>query len=125
MLIVTIVVLAVSIIGIPLLVLVPFALVALVLVFATGFTAVAGRVGTMFADRTSRTLTPAGAAAAGVLILLTPAVLACLMFLAGGFFSVFGVMLTIVAVIVEFSAWTVGFGAAILARFSTARIPNP
>jgi hypothetical protein len=117
-LVLLIVILAISIIGIPLLFLIPFALLALVGVFVVAFASVAGRVGSALGPRLGWSLTPIGAATLGVAALLMPALVASVFYLGGGFFGAIAVLFTITAVLVEFGAWTVGFGAAILSRFS-------
>ena len=112
-LILTIVVLAVSIIGIPLLVLVPFAVVLLMLGMLTGFVGLAYQIGQRLTSRLGWTgrgdyaVVAIGVVAIGALTLI-----AKLAALAGGF--LIGAPLTAAGYFVEYVAWTVGFGAAIL-----------
>jgi hypothetical protein len=118
LLIITIVLLVVTIIGIPLLVLIPFAILGLVLVGLVGFTAVAYRVGQIAAARFAWTMGPYMRTVVGVLILLIPLVIARLVGLVGFPLSVVSFMLLCIGWLVEYVAWTVGFGAVALTRFS-------
>ena len=130
-LVLTVVVLAVSIVGIPLLALVPFAILLLMLVALVGFVGLAYHVGTWVAGRFGRTAPAAyGAVAIGVLAIGAMTLLAKVAALAGGF--VIGAPLAGIGYLVEFAAWTVGLGAAILhwyqnqTRFGTRRTaPEP
>lgn len=120
LLFVLVVVLAISIIGIPLLFLLPFALLAIAFASLLGFVAVAGRIGEWMEERFGLRLgSPylavlAGIAVIGVWSLLGhlldfgPAPLRVLAFL----FWLFGMLLWM-------AAWLVGFGASILTRFGT------
>ena len=113
-LILTCVVLAVSIVGIPLLALMPFVVLLLMLVMLTGFVGLSYRVGGTIAARLGWTgLGPYGAVAIGVLAVGATTLVAKLAALAGGF--VVGAPLSAVGYVVEYAAWTIGFGAAILA----------
>ena len=124
LLILTIVVLAISIIGIPLLLLVPVAIVALMVVFLVGFTGVSYQVGRLLHDRVDWLRTrPYPATLAGMALILSPLIVARLLGLAGagGFIAW---LLVAVGFIAEYVAWTTGLGAAALVRFggpSTAR----
>jgi hypothetical protein len=112
------VVLAVSIVGIPLLALLPFAVLLVVLVMLVGFIALGYQVGT-------RLLTRLGwsdrgdylAVAMGILAIGCLTVIAKLTALAAG--SIVGVPLTMLGYVVEYIAWTVGFGATIMALYET------
>jgi len=129
--IVTIVLLVITIVGIPLLALVPFALLALCVVFLVGFTAVAYNVGHIVRARMGWTsLSPYATAIVGVLVVMTPALLARILGLGGAVMFPMTVLLLMLAVLVEYLAWTVGFGAAALVRFdrrtvSAAPAPPP
>jgi len=131
LLIVTIVVLVVTIIGIPLLLLIPFAVLALGIVALVGFTAVAYFVGRLLGARFGWEAQGAPVATVvGIVALLSPAILARLVALAGPLFPMtFG--LGLVGTIAEYLAWTIGFGAVALARFggplptSASSSPSP
>ena len=113
-----VVVLAVSIVGIPLIALVPVAIVGFFLLLVAGFTAVAGRLGARVqAGLGWATDSPYRAAALGTAAVLSPLLLARLIGLAGGPFALFAGALAVVGFCVEFAGWTVGLGATVLARF--------
>jgi len=133
LLVVTIVVLAVSIIGIPLILLVPFAVVMVMCGAFIGYTGLAYQVGGALMRRLGRTDRSAYAAVAfGVVAFAGLTLLAKLAGLVGGF--VLGGPLVALGYLVEYVAWTVGFGAAILvtvdwqrerrARVSSATPPS-
>jgi hypothetical protein len=119
-LVLTVVVLAVSIIGIPLLILVPFGIVAFLLAMLVGFAGVSLRLG-RWAVGPHRAVPLA--IAVGVILVAAVALLSRGLGLLpvplwpitwalgiGGFF-------------VEYVAWTVGLGAALLTRFGSRRGP--
>jgi len=111
--ILTVVVLAVSIVGIPLLFLVPFAVLLLMLVALVGFVGLAYHVGRWLVARFGWTEPAAyGAVAIGVVAIGALTLLAKIAALGGGF--IVGAPLTGLGYFVEYVAWTVGFGAAIL-----------
>ena len=116
---VTIIALVVSIIGIPLLVLVPFGIMAAGVVMLVGFTGSAYIAGGWALERIGRTeRSPYATVAIGVGIIAGITIVARLASLAlGGF----GIPLTIVGYLIEYLAWTVGFGAAILAWMKMRR----
>lgn len=128
-LILTCVVLVVSIVGIPLLALVPFALLLLMLVMLVGFVGLAYQMGRMLASRFGRpNAGPYGAFAVGVIAVGALTLLGKLGALAGGFLLA---PVTAVGYVVEYVAWTAGFGAALLywyetqTRFGSRRTPAP
>jgi hypothetical protein len=112
-LVITVVVLAISIIGIPLLVLVPFGIVLALIVLLVGFTGVAYQVGRALHARFGWSGRGAYASVAlGVLVIGALTVLARSAALIGG--GLFGFPLAALGYFVEYVAWTIGFGAAIL-----------
>jgi hypothetical protein len=120
LLVLTIVILVVSIIGIPLLLLMPFALLALLFALLIGFAGVAVRLGRWVQERLG--LAPQGRHAVLVLGLAAIWVLTLVGHLiALGGWPIWGLaaMFTAVGFLVEYIAWTVGFGAALLTRFGT------
>jgi hypothetical protein len=123
-LIVVTVLLAISIIGIPLLALVPLAILLMVLVLVAGFTAIALRVGQWVGRFGSNRPEPYTAVALGTILLLSLAVMARLAFLAGGLVTGFGIVLAVIAFCVEYLVWTVGLGAAVLARLAPRPQPT-
>jgi hypothetical protein len=126
-LLITVVVLAVSIIGIPLLLLLPFALVLILIIALLGFTGVALQLGRPVAPRVGITSeSPYVLTSVGVLAIMAFSVLGrAIGMLGGGFFGGFlGGTLSVVGFIVEYLAWTIGLGAAfwVLHR-SRGRVP--
>jgi hypothetical protein len=120
-LIVTILALVISIIGIPLLILVPFGIILIGVVMLVGFTAVAHIAGGWSLDRFGRTERgPFLTVAAGVVVIAALTLLGKLFSLAAGFL---GLPLSLVGYLVEYLAWTIGFGAAILAWLNLRRRP--
>ena len=124
-LVITCVVLAVSVIGIPLLILVPFAIVALLLVMLAGFSGVACAVGEWAAKRFGLVARSQFAFVwLGVAALLVPLVTARLLGLAGGFFGMMAMTLVGVGLVLEYAAWTAGLGAALMGVWNGRRPPD-
>jgi len=121
-LILTIVVLAVSIVGIPLLALVPFAIVLAVIVLVMGFTGVAYHVGRVVAERLGWTGRGEYVKVLlGVVVIAAFTVLARSVALVTG--GMFGWPLSAVGYLVEYVAWTLGLGAAIMVIPRGRRVP--
>jgi hypothetical protein len=124
-LIMTIIVLVVTIVGIPLLLLIPFALLGLAIVALLGFTAIAYRVGQVVSTRMGwSTSGPYAATIVGVLVVVSPLLLARLLSLIGGPIVPMAFGLGVIAFLVEYVVWTIGFGAVALARFDRPRPPT-
>jgi hypothetical protein len=124
-LIVTIVVLIVTLVGIPLLLLIPFALLALAAVALLGFTSIAYRVGQFASKRFDWNLTgPYAPTLVGILAIVSPLLFARLLSLVGWPIGPMAFGLGLIAFIVEYVAWTIGFGAVALARFDRGRPPS-
>ena len=90
-----------------------------------GFTGVVHGVGAWVGERFGRTgpapyLTVWG----GMAILLIPAMASDAMRAAGNFFTFFAVLFTLTGLLVEYLAWTTGFGAIVLNRFGSAGPPG-
>ena len=112
-LVLTVIVLAVSIVGIPLLILVPFAILLLMLVALIGFVAVAYQVGGRLIGKFGWSKTSVySAVAIGVVAIGLMTLLGKLAGLAIGFFV--ALPLTGIGYLLEYVAWTMGFGAALL-----------
>ena len=118
LLIITTVLLVVTIVGIPFLLLIPFVLLALVVVALVGFTAVVLHVGQWVVTRLSWTAGPYLTTMIGVLVLLTPLLLARVAALGGILMAPVALALALAGGIIEYLAWTIGFGAVALTRFS-------
>ncbi|MBI3047098.1 MAG: polymer-forming cytoskeletal protein [Acidobacteria bacterium] len=117
-LVLTCVVLVVSIVGIPLLALVPFAVLLLMLVMLVGFVGLAFQIGGRLAARLGWTSAgPYAAVVVGVVAIGAATLVAKLAGLAGGFLV--GAPLAAVGYFIEYVAWTVGFGAALLYWYET------
>jgi len=111
---VTIFILLISIIGIPLILLVPFGIMLVVVVAVVGFTGVAYYVGGLLAGRFGWTDRGSYIAVLlGVLAIALITIVARATAIIGG--GLFAFPLTFVGYVVEYLAWTLGFGAAILA----------
>ena len=110
--------LAVTIIGIPLLVLVPVVVVVALLVMLLGFTGVAQGVGQLVTRGGVGTRWTAVALFwLGLAIVMIPTLSGEAFSLAGGPFRLFAVTLGLVGFVAEYVAWTSGVGAVILNRF--------
>ena len=111
----TVILLVISLIGIPLLLLAPFVILGLVCVSIIGFTGVALGVGHAARSRMGA-LGPATYTTvwAGIVLLVVPTILGETMEVAGGMFRMFGLMFLLIGVLVEYAAWTAGLGALIL-----------
>jgi hypothetical protein len=115
LLIITCVVLVMTIVGIPLLLLLPFVFLAIAAVALVGFTGVASRVGAIATHRLGwSSENPYAVTIAGVLIIMLPIMLSRLIGLTGFVLFPLTVALGIGGLAVE---WTIGFGAVALMRF--------
>jgi hypothetical protein len=109
----TAIVLVVSIVGIPLLVLMPFGIVLALVVLLVGFTGVAYQIGRTLHARFGWTERGAYASVVlGVIVIVGLTVLARSAALMGG--DLLGFPLAALGYLVEYAAWTIGFGSAIL-----------
>ena len=108
--------LVITIIGIPFVaVLVPLAIITAVFAFVMGFTALACRIGEWIEDRLGWQPGNAFIATAiGFFVLLGPTLLARFIDLATFGFAPFTFALVTIGLTVEFVAWTMGLGAAIM-----------
>jgi hypothetical protein len=108
--------LVLTIVGIPLLILVPFAVLAFLLIWLAGFASVAARLGGWLRART-RLLTdsPAIDVAWGVMLLFLLTFVGNLLAFGPWFFSPLSTAFGVTGFVIEYLAWTVGLGAALLA----------
>jgi len=132
LLVITVVVLVATLIGIPLLVLVPFAIIGLGVVALVGFTGVAARVGARVALQLGFTQSSEYfRTILGVIVLLAPILAARFLsllfgglpFFGGGLVAFLSGTLGFVGFCLEYLAWTIGFGAVALVRFQGRRTP--
>lgn len=118
LLVLTVVFLVVSIIGIPLLVLVPFAVLAFFVALLLGFTGTASALSHGARDRFNWTTSGTFARLlVGLLAIWALTVVGRAISLPGGPFALAGGLFLLVGFLVEYAAWTVGLGGAILTRF--------
>lgn len=122
-LVITVVVLAISIIGIPLLLLVPFGIVLMLVVLLVGFTGVAYQVGRLLNGRFGWTRGAYATVILGVVVIAAVTLIARSAAVAGG--SLLTFPLSAAGYILEYTAWTLGFGAAILAWLRRRHLPPP
>jgi hypothetical protein len=120
-LVVTIVALVISILGIPLLILVPFGIVLVGVVMLVGYTAAAHIAGGWTLERFGRTeRNPYLVVATGIVVIAGLTLIGRLLALGlGGF----GAPLYFTGYLIEYLAWTVGFGAAIQTWIQMRRSP--
>jgi hypothetical protein len=119
-LVLTVIVLAVSIVGIPLLALVPFGILLVMLVMLVGFIGLSYQVGRLIMAKIGRADSSGYATVAlGILAVGSLTLFAKLAALAGG--AIVGVPLIALGYFVEYVAWTVGFGAALMAWYESQR----
>lgn len=122
-LILTVFVLAISIIGIPLLLLVPVAIVGAMVAFLVGFTGIAYYVGGVLQSHVEQLRArPYAATLAAILVIVSPLLLARIVGLTGELGIIVGILVA-VGVVVEYLAWTTGLGAAALVRFAKPTHP--
>ncbi len=119
-LVVTIVVLSISIIGIPLLLGIPFVLLAIAIGVLVGFVAVAKALGQTAESRFGwRHANPYIALLVGVGLIMSVSFFGAALGIAGGPLEVFAMILGIVGFVLQYIAWTMGLGVLLLTRFGT------
>ncbi len=124
-LIITILILVVTIVGIPLLLLIPFAMLALAVIALLGFTSIAYRVGQFVSERFGWGVSsPYAMTVLGILVVVSPLLLTRLLSLLGGPIVPMAFGLGVIAFVVEYVVWTIGFGAVALARLDRPRPPS-
>ena len=118
-LVITIVVLVMTIIGIPLLLLIPFLILGLAIVGLVGFTGVAYRIGGLAMARFGWPAdNPYLTTIAGIVAVLSPLLIARIL----GLILPFTFGLGVIGILLEYVAWTVGFGSVALARFNRRQV---
>jgi hypothetical protein len=119
-LLLTCIVLAISVVGIPLLLLVPFLVLFLILLALVGFTGTALAVG-QWARRQFSLGTTSGFADVwlGIVIILFPVLVGRLIGLAGFLTGPVVILLVTAGIGLEFLAWSTGFGAVLTNSFSS------
>jgi hypothetical protein len=118
----TTILLVITVVGIPLLVLLPVAVVAGGVAMLVGFTAVAYHIGRMLQERfDALRSSPYAATFIGILLIVSPVLLARLVGLTGEMTMVWPI--AAVGFLFEYMAWTAGLGAAALARWGRQAVP--
>ena len=108
--------LVLTIVGIPLLLLVPFAVLALLVSWVAGFASVAARLGSRLrADSRAASDTPVIDVARGVTLLFAVTFAGNLLAFGPWFTSPVSSSFAVAGFVIEFIAWTVGLGAVLLA----------
>jgi hypothetical protein len=121
-LILTMIVIAISIVGIPLLLLIPFLCIALLIVLLVGFIGAASAVGSWAGSRFGwSTAHPHSRVWIGLITILAPLLLARVTALAGPISWPFALALAAAGFFIEYIAWTMGFGAALIGMFERWR----
>ncbi len=118
------IVLVISIVGIPLLVLVPFAVLAFFLALLLGFAGAASAFAGAVADRSTRTMPGTlGTLIVGLALVWGLTVIGRVVSLAGGPVTWVAAMFLVGGFLVEYAAWTMGLGGALLTRFGRGWTP--
>jgi hypothetical protein len=125
--ILVIVVLAISIVGIPLLILVPFGVLAFFLAFLLGFAGAACGLARLVWRRQQVPETGMlTVLAVGLAVIWSFTLLGRIVGLGGGPLMAAAVGLILVGVLIEYAAWTIGLGGALLTRFGRyGALPPP
>lgn len=114
--------LVISIIGIPLLIAIPFALLALIVGTLAGFTAVAKWLGRAAEERFGWAhANPYITIAVGVGLVMAASFFGSALGLVGGPLDAFSIVLQIIGFLVQYAAWTIGFGVLVLRLFEVRR----
>lgn len=121
-LVLLVVVLVISVIGIPLLLLIPFLLVGLALAALVGFAGVALALGRWLAERFNWSqLGTYAMAAVGVAAIVALSLFGELLDLGGRWTGFFGGVIAGLGVLTQYLAWTIGFGAVLLGLIAYGR----
>ena len=115
LLVMTVVGLVITIIGIPLLILLPFALLAFMVLWLAGFAGVAAQLGARLRGSRSAADSAMLDTACGVALLGLVSVIGNLLATGPFFFGPAAAAFGVAGIIIEYIAWTIGLGAALLA----------
>ena len=124
-LVILIVALTVSIIGIPLLAAVPFVLAAFALLWVGGFTGVAVRIGRALRGRGQLTQPSVSDFLIGYAVIIAMTVLGQLMAFGLGWLSPVSWPMRSAGLLIEYVAWTIGLGAAVMSLLTSRRTMPP
>lgn len=118
-LLLTSLILVITVIGIPLLLLMPFLILFLLLLAVVGFAGVAGALGAWFRNRTGTAIPDGFAAiAVGVVVILLPLLVGRLLGMGGWGVTPIAFLFVAAGIAFEFLVWTAGFGAVLTNAFS-------
>ena len=118
--ILSILLLVVSIIEIPLLVLLPFAIIGVLVAMVVGFAWSAHGLGGWLGRRLGRGSQPIYVSVwFGIALILLPAIVGKMLGIGGGPLSVFAVLMALTGALVEYATWTTGLEALVLNRFGS------
>jgi hypothetical protein len=120
-LLLTALLLIMTVIGIPLIALLPFLVLFLVLLAIVGFTGTASAVGGWALRRLGATAAPFVEVTVGILILLSPLLIGRALAVAGWTVTPIAVLFVSLGFIVELLAWSGGFGAALTNSYTRWR----
>lgn len=112
-LLLTALLLVMTVIGIPLIALLPFVVLFMVLLAIVGFTGTASAVGGWALRRIGVSAAPFAEVTVGVLLLLSPLLVGRIFAVAGWTMTPIAVLLISLGFIIELLAWSSGFGAAL------------
>lgn len=114
--------LAITVVGCALFLLYPFLFIGIALMALLGYSAVAHRLGRFLEARFGWNFGPGPYAAAlmGVLAIEMWSIIGRLIGLGGGLLDFIAFTILAFGVVVQYAAWTVGFGAVLLARFDNS-----
>jgi len=125
-LLLTAILLAISVIGIPLLLLLPFVVLALIVMALVGFTGTAAAIGNAVQRRYAPAAqTPYMAVVVGVLVILSPVILGRVLAVVGWPVTPAAVLLVGVGFTLELLAWASGLGAMLSTVFSGWQARRP
>jgi len=116
--------LVVTIVGIPLLGLLPFLLLLGGVVWAAGFAGVAARIGGLDEREEASRLAPAGRLLRGYAVIVSVTVAGHLLALGPDWLDTTAAWVRATGFVVEFAAWTVGLGAGLASLFVSRRVPR-
>ena len=120
LLVISVVVLVISIVGIPLLVLVPFAVLAMLVALVLGFAGSAMALARAVLDRSGKAArTPFVLLGIGLFAVWGLTVAGRVMALPGGPFAWLAGMVLVAGFLIEYAAWTMGLGGALLTRLGS------
>ena len=116
----------ISIVGIPLLLLLPFVFMAAGLMMLAGFSGAVLGTGQLIRNRMGASSSAAYASVwSGAALILLPTMAGEALGIAGGLFRGLGALLVLIGFLLEYAAWTAGLGALILNWFSPAPGASP